>query len=150
MEHFKQLVQKHFDLDITVKSRKFKYVFARACYYFLCYNLDNKGVTEIARSVNVNHATVIHSLKELPFIVKHNDHNKIKFNSLIHKFEHALNRKIKDMNLQSILVDYNILVIENDRLTEEIRVLKSDKKYKKLESKIDELKEIIYQLADCE
>lgn len=58
-------VSTEFGLDITKRSRKREYVYARAVYYKIARDMYNKTLSEIGRSVGVDHATVLHSIKNV-------------------------------------------------------------------------------------
>ena len=64
------MVNKHFDLDITTRSRKYEYIVARACYYKICREIGGFTYHKIGQSVNKGHATVLHALAELPNILR--------------------------------------------------------------------------------
>ena len=59
LEKFKKIFNKHFDIDISEKTRKRNYADARKIYYKLSKELLFVTTTEIGKSVNVDHATVI-------------------------------------------------------------------------------------------
>lgn len=50
--------------DIKKKSRKRDLVFARWCYFYLAKKHLKITFEKIGKSVNVNHATVMHGIKE--------------------------------------------------------------------------------------
>ena len=133
MEKYLVVVNKHFNIDLTAKTRQFNYVFARACYYKLCRDIGGFSYSSIARSVKKNHATILHGLKELPFMIKYNDVLLKKYNSLMSKFNTNMCEQ-KKIGLDQLVQDYNFLLIENDQLKQ----------------KIEELTQTIYQLADLE
>jgi hypothetical protein len=129
MKDIRKLVEKHFDLDITAVSRKFEYVFARACYYKICRDYGGYSYQKIAKSVNKNHATVMHSLKEIEYTAKHNIHYLKKYNKLMKEFNLKVFKTVnfedryKGITLQQLVVDYNLLLLENDKLKGEIKEL---------------------------
>lgn len=57
-------VNEYFNLDIHRKCREVPYVMARSIYYAILRELGY-GYSAIAKSLNKNHATIIHSLKTL-------------------------------------------------------------------------------------
>lgn len=133
MEKYIKAVNKHFNLDIRENTRKFEYVVARACYYKICREVGGYTYHRIAMSVNKTHATVLHSLAELPNIIKYDYNIGKKCKDLFSNYD-FLNKKEHKKSLKDLLVDYNIMIIENDQL----------------KMKIEELTETIYQLADLE
>ena len=133
MKKYKNIVNKHFDLDISLKSRQYEYVVARACYYKICREIAGFSFEKIGRSVNKSHATVMHGIRELPFIMKHDHLIRNKCNELFNKFD-FYNKKEIDKSLNELLVEYNLMIIENNQL----------------KVKVEELTETIYRLADLE
>lgn len=133
MEKYLKAVNNHFNLDIRAKTRKFEFVVARACYYKICREVGGYTYHRIAASVGRTHATVLHSLSELPHIIKYDYEIGKKCNDLFNQYD-FLNKKEHKKTLKELLVDYNILLIENDQLKQ----------------KINELTQTIYQLADLE
>lgn len=119
-----KIVNSHFGLDIRKKTRQFEYVFARACYYKLCREFGNFSYHKISKSVGKTHATVLHALKELPFMVKHNEINLVKYNKLMSKFNpNMCEQDDNPMTLQRLVRDYNFLLLENDQLKLQIKEL---------------------------
>jgi len=72
-------------------------------------------------------------LKELPNIIKYDYNIGKKCKDLFSNYD-FLNKKEHKKSLKDLLVDYNIMIIENDQL----------------KMKVEELTETIYQLADLE
>tara|TARA_R100000329_G_scaffold151490_1_gene147927 strand:+ start:9651 stop:10055 length:405 start_codon:yes stop_codon:yes gene_type:complete len=134
MEKYLRVVNKHFGLDITEKTRKFEYVFARACYYYLCRKFGGFSYSKIGMSVNKNHATVLHGLKELPYMIKHDDVCLKKYNALMSKFDVNMCVQKNTITVETLVRDYNFLLLENDKLRGENA----------------ELRELIYKLADLD
>jgi hypothetical protein len=71
-------VSREFGIDITVRSRKRMNVYARAVYYKLSREILGNSLGAIGSEVGTDHATVIHSLKNIfpiieqfePWIIK--------------------------------------------------------------------------------
>lgn len=136
MEKIKRIINKHFDLDISDKTRKFEYVFARACYYKICRDFLGLTFHSIGKSLNKSHCTVLYAIKELPWMAKSNPYMLKKYNSLMKKYNMSSIKETidqqKDVDLQRLLVDYNLLLLENSHL----------------KHKVEELTETIYLFAE--
>jgi len=65
-----QLCYDIFGVDIKKKSRKREYVYARACYYKLLRDKTACSLTSIGETLNKNHATVLHALREWEYMIK--------------------------------------------------------------------------------
>tara|TARA_Y100001937_G_scaffold20569_1_gene28700 strand:+ start:740 stop:1195 length:456 start_codon:yes stop_codon:yes gene_type:complete len=61
----KNIVEKEFGVDITKRTRRKKYVEARAIYYGLLRDYTTFGFTRIGRSIEKDHATVLHGHRNL-------------------------------------------------------------------------------------
>ena len=133
MKEYKKIVNKHFNLNIEDKTRKYDFVVARACYYRICRDIGGYSYSRIGESVGKGHATVLHALAELPNILTCDLAMNKKCQDLSNKFD-FFNKRQHKKSLQELLVDYNILLLENDQL----------------KNKIQELTETIYRLADLE
>lgn len=58
-------VSKEFGLDIRTRTRKREYIYARAVYYKIAREMLRKTLSEIGGLVNVDHATVLHSINNV-------------------------------------------------------------------------------------
>lgn len=65
MLDIKIYVNELYSLDIMRNTRKRQYVEARAFYYKLCKDITKSSLTEIGDSVNRNHTSVLHSLRNV-------------------------------------------------------------------------------------
>jgi len=134
MKRYRKIVELHFGLDIGKKSREFKYIFARACYYYLLRKFTTYSLHDIGKSIGKNHATVINGLKQLDGMIQCKEINISLYNSLMSKFNVDMENGKAKVTLKQLVLDYNYLLLEND----------------KLKAQIEELKETIYKLADLE
>jgi len=134
MEKYRKVVEQHFSLDISKKTRQFRYIFARACYFHLCRKFTTYSLNDIGKSLNMNHATVMNALSKLDGMIHCRPINTTMYNSLIRKFNPNMDDDKPKITLNQLVRDYNFLLLEND----------------KLKSKIDELTELIYKLADLD
>lgn len=73
LEELIEIVSKQTNVDIKSKCRDTDHVLARAIYFDLAYSKLKLGsMSSIGKSVNRDHATVIHALRNvLPHIKKH-------------------------------------------------------------------------------
>ena len=64
-ETIKKLVEQYYELDITRQTRKRKYVEARAMYYRLVRDNTRLSLECIGKTVNRDHASVLHGVNTL-------------------------------------------------------------------------------------
>lgn len=63
LKEIMKLVSEQYGLDITQTNRRKDLVMARWVYYKLCRDFTPASLAEIGKSLNKNHATVLHGLK---------------------------------------------------------------------------------------
>ena len=63
LKEIREMVEGEFGYSLDNKTREQRYVLARAVYYKLCYHHTKIGLTDIGRSLDKHHATVLHGLK---------------------------------------------------------------------------------------
>jgi|TARA_R110000796_G_C14393148_1_gene416679 hypothetical protein len=68
------------------KDRKRIYVFGRAILYDILRKHLNMTLSDIAKVFNKNHATVLHSLKQLPFLLKFDKNLAYSYNNIMYNW----------------------------------------------------------------
>lgn len=63
IEKIKEIVETETGINLNNKSRKTELVYTRAMYYNLCREYTLHSLEVIGKSVDKNHATVLHGLK---------------------------------------------------------------------------------------
>lgn len=127
--------------DIRLDTRVKEYVFGRTLYYGLCKKYTHYSLASIGRSINKNHATVLHSLKNLERdVINNTDHffaeKWIRANEVIDDlFNNKDNMKKYDMRIQlSLLSSHNErLISQVNELKNELSKLQSDEEKKLIE-----------------
>lgn len=66
------IAEKILGLDLLSNSRKEEYIEGRAIVYYILRHKLGMTYQQIAKVFNKNHATVLHALKEWPYMVKYN------------------------------------------------------------------------------
>ena len=61
----KQIVESYFEISISRNTRKRQYVEARAIYYKLCRIFTQLSLEQIGKSVNRDHASVLHGVRSI-------------------------------------------------------------------------------------
>lgn len=100
-ERIRNLIKIESGIDVLEKSRERPVVEMRAVYYKVLKDIMHMSLTNIARTVNVNHATVIHSLNNFDTWASFNKSLIIVFNNikmtLMHDLEHDLDEVYNDI-----------------------------------------------------
>ena len=61
-------------------------MFARAVVYDILRKHLRMSLTDIAKVFNKNHATVLHSLKQLPYIIKYDPDIQFSYNNIVNNW----------------------------------------------------------------
>ena len=145
---YRAIVEKHTNLKLSTPTRQFNYVFARSCYYYLCRKFGEMSFAKISATLNKNHATVMHGLKELPYIVKHDSVCNSIFQKIVSEVKKDYFVPKTKKTLDQLVTNHNYYLLENGNLKNDIKRLES--KIKKLTNKNKEMKRIIYVMADTD
>ena len=148
VEKYREIVERHTQVKLNKLTREFDYVFARACYYYLCRNFGEMSFAKIAKSVNKNHATVMHSLKELPYIIKHDSVKSKIYNKIVKEAEKDYVETKNGKSIERLVTDHNFYLMQCENLKTRLEQL--DRRYKKIFAENLEMKRIIYIMADTD
>lgn len=119
------IVQKHFKLNIKTATRKREFVEARWAFIYMCYNFSGLNKSQIAMKLGKNHATVIHALKELPYLLKYDPLYNEKFQSVLQEVKDKKETgKHQPPTLEKLLYERNLLVFENQVLKDQLQQFK--------------------------
>ena len=121
----KKRINNFFEIDINEPTRIEKYVEARMIYYWLCYYFTNMNLSRIAKTVNKNHATVLHGIKNFPIFMETDKQFKEKFLAIYETLKEDVQKKTEQMSLQELTFRYNQLLMENGKLKETIKNLQN-------------------------
>ena len=121
----KKRINDFFGIDINEPTRIEKYVEARMIYYWLCYYFTNMNLSRIAKTVNKNHATVLHGIKNFPNFMDTDKQFKEKFLAIYETLKEDVQKKTEQMSLQELTFRYNQLLMENGKLKETIKNLQN-------------------------
>lgn len=63
IDKIRKLVELKLEMNLSTPSRKRELVYGRAIYFKLCKDLTRTSLEQVGKSVNRDHASVIHGLK---------------------------------------------------------------------------------------
>jgi hypothetical protein len=114
----KELIEQVYRLDISSVSRQSSYVQARSIYYRLCIDYTPLNYSQISKSINRNHATLIHAMKQFDVLVRFipGFDKNFKFIKAAFLEGEMFPEKEKRMDLDELLVKYNDLLLSFDEL----------------------------------
>lgn len=87
IKKIKELVKQEYGYDVDSPTRKREVVEARAMFYSILKNFSNLTLAAIARTVDKNHATVLHGLKNFEQWRKQNKYLNFAFKNVVYKLE---------------------------------------------------------------
>jgi len=85
IEKIKRLIKLEYGYDVNAPTRKREFVEARAMYYTILKEFTNLTLAGIARTVNKNHATILHGLKNFKYWTKQNKYLNLAYKNIIEK-----------------------------------------------------------------
>lgn len=120
----KELILKELRIDITEQSRKREIIEARALYFYLVRKIYTKrSLQSIAADFDMNHATVVHALKNFPMYENYNTKILDCKNLILHLLggeveqemteEDKFKKKLHDLEQELNKPRYEYKIIEN-------------------------------------
>jgi len=120
----KELILKELRVDITEQSRKREIIEARALYFYLVKKIYTKrSLQSIASDFDMNHATVVHALKNFPMYENYNTKILDCKNLILHLLggeveqkmteEDKFKKKLHDLEQELNKPRYEYKIIEN-------------------------------------
>lgn len=78
LETLQKVIESRLDIKLKKNTRKKEYIFARALFYALAYDGKRFTYTTIGKYMGKDHATVLHSIKNVfPQIMFHNKYKSV-------------------------------------------------------------------------
>ena len=120
----KELILKELKVDISEQSRKREIIEARALYFYLVRKIYTKrSLQSIAADFDMNHATVVHALKNFPIYENYNTKILDCKNLILHLLggdveqemteEEKFKKKLHDLEQELNKPRYEYKIIEN-------------------------------------
>lgn len=129
----KEIVEDYYKLKIDSKTRQRKYVEARAVYYKLLRENSRMSLQAIGNTMNKDHATVLHSLRQIKDWLEYDKELKRDYNTINSTLQDTM--RLNPELFKDVLTMESFYEIEYHRLAEE-----SKNKYKSLLTKYHFLK----------
>lgn len=129
----KEIVEDYYKLKIDSKTRQRKYVEARAVYYKLLRENSRMSLQAIGNTMNKDHATVLHSLRQIKDWLEYDKQLKRDYNTINSRLQDTM--RLNPELFKDVLTMESFYEIEYHKLKFE-----SDIKYKSLLTKYHFLK----------
>ena len=119
IDKLKDIIRKETKLDVDTKTRKREIVEARALYLNILKELEpNRTLQNLADTLDLNHATVIHSLKSYKYYEKFNPSLKTYKNNILKHFNIEEVKEDDDLDKKLLKYELNKLREENTILNQ--------------------------------
>jgi transcriptional antiterminator Rof (Rho-off) len=159
MELLKTIVDNVFGMDISKTNRRRETVDARMIYAMLLRG-RNHTFASIGRSLKQDHTTIIHHCGKADDILAQDDSLMRKYIACRDMFQEALSLDSKDnfleqakLNTLMLRSQVERLILENEKLSNELKIKTEDKKFSKIFDKIrantpDGVEDFVYKKID--
>ena len=117
-EEIKVYIENCLGINLSNRTRKRNYVYARALYFKLCKEYTRLSLADIGSSVNMDHATVLHAINNVfPMVIQHDRHLSDLYED--YRFSHK-------HDIESIFENYSRLLRENIELRGKVNDMNND------------------------
>lgn len=121
-KELKRIIKEVTTVDVNIHSRKREIVEARSLYYTILKQIDKKkSLKSIGDTVNLNHATVIHSLKNYQTFEQFNPTLRLFKKEILSKLSYKTIEEVVDMNSQETIDNLNIKIINLNETIKELQ-----------------------------
>ena len=140
-ENIKKLVERELGYNIGGKTRARQVVYGRAIYFKICKDRTNLSLQEIGETLNLHHATVLHSIRNIfPAFEMYNPEYMDIYNRIIKADEYIpIERQLARLKIQHYQLELKYNYIKNINI---------DMKHRTLLSKIKEIPDLQLQEAE--
>ena len=122
IKELKRIIKEVTTVDVNIHSRKREIVEARSLYYTILKQIDKKkSLKSIGDTVNLNHATVIHSLKNYQMFEQFNPTLRLFKKEILSKLSYKTVEEVVDMNSQETIENLNIKIINLNETIKELQ-----------------------------
>jgi len=150
-ERLKEIILAETNIDITQETRKRNIIELRALYYTLIKHFKSKlTLTDIAESVNKNHATVLHGLKNYDMYQQYNDELRELKRVIIKQMQEENIEQTKDNKVLKLAIKQKDIQISQLELELELVKQKLDTFVKSEYDVINKLKELLDETKGTE
>lgn len=86
----KEIVEQHFDLDITRHTRKREYVEARGIYFYFTRQYTRMSLSSIGKTTGRDHSTVLYFVRKVPDWVQYDSQLKQDYKVVNERIQDAI------------------------------------------------------------
>ena len=115
-EKIRLYIESCLNIDITKRTRKRNYVYARTIYFKLCREYTKLSLSDIGETMNMDHASVVHAIGNVfPVVILYDKYLCDLYNEYKFSNKH---------NAETIFENYSRLLRENLELRTEVKYIK--------------------------
>lgn len=123
VELIKKLVESEFNLQLKRKTRRREYIEARAMYYMLLREKGRMTVSSISKTLDKNHATILHALKNLHNWMTYDTNIKSIYDTLDEKADELIKKNPKAFNRANTSKEWHEIALEDmEKKHEELEI----------------------------
>jgi hypothetical protein len=140
-ERFKKIIELETGINVDIVSRKRNFVEIRALYYKILRDVLGMTLQSIADTVNKDHATILHSIKNFDIWASYSEDLRRNYNNVMHMIHHYEYDSMDDSELSKLRYNNILLDMKVKELTDHIASMRSVSRLHELIDRIPEDKE---------
>lgn len=124
-ERFKKIIELETGIDVDIISRKRNFVEIRALYYKLLRDVLGMTLQSIADTVNKDHATILHSIKNFDIWSSYSDDLRKSYTNVMHMTHHYEYDSMDNLELSKLRYNNILLDLKVKELTDHISSMRN-------------------------
>ena len=124
-ERFKKIIELETGIDVDIISRKRNFVEIRALYYKLLRDVLGMTLQSIADTVNKDHATILHSIKNFDIWSSYSDDLRKSYTNVMHMIHHYEYDSMDNLELSKLRYNNILLDLKVKELTDHISSMRN-------------------------
>jgi hypothetical protein len=145
-ERFKKIIELETGINVDIVSRKRNFVEIRALYYKMLRDVLGMTLQSIADTVNKDHATVLHSIKNFDIWASYSEDLRRNQANVMHMIHHYEYDSMDDSELSKLRYNNILLDMKVKELTDHIASMRNVSRIHELVDRIPaEKEELMYE-----
>lgn len=140
-ERFKKIIELETGINVDIVSRKRNFVEIRALYYKILRDILGMTLQSIADTVNKDHATILHSIKNFDIWASYSEDLRRNYNNVMHMIHHYEYDAVDNSELSKLRYNNILLDMKVKELTDHITSMRSVSRLHELVDRIPAEKE---------
>lgn len=124
-ERFKKIIELETGIDVDIVSRKRNFVETRSLYYKLLRDVLGMTLQSIADTVNKDHATILHSIKNFDIWSSYSEDLRRSYTNVMHMIHHYEYDSMDNLELSKLRYNNILLDLKVKELTDHIASMRN-------------------------